>query len=88
MSSFPLNRRAPLCAPAFASHFSVVFMDVHTRENTSPLCMLCMVMLQIMPLLTFTLVRTWYEESNLSVITTYVPRLSLIYVKNVDMNVT
>ena len=50
--------------------------------------MLCMVMLQIIPLLTFTLVRTWYEESNLSVITTYVPRLSLIYVKNVDMNVT
>ena len=30
---------------------------------TSPLCILCMLLSQIIPLLTLTLLRTWYEES-------------------------
>ena len=37
---------------------------VYTVEkiNTSPLCILCMLMPQIIPLLTLMLVHTWYEN--------------------------
>ena len=34
------------------------------KNNASPLCILCTLMPQIIPLLTLTLVHTWYEESN------------------------
>ena len=33
------------------------------KNNTSPLCILCMLMSQIIPLFTLTLVCTWHEES-------------------------
>ena len=33
------------------------------ENNISPLCILCMLIPQIIPLLTFTLAPTWYEES-------------------------
>ena len=34
------------------------------KNNTSPLRILCMLMPQLIPLLTLTFVHTWYEESN------------------------
>jgi hypothetical protein len=48
----------------FTSDLLIAFLDVHTRyNNISPLHILCMLMSHKIPLLTFTLVRTWYEES-------------------------
>ena len=38
------------------------------KTNTSPLCILCPLMPQIIPLRTLKLVHTWYEESNPQVI--------------------
>ena len=38
-------------------------MYIQEKNNTSPLCILCMLMPQIIPPLTLTLVCTWYEES-------------------------
>ena len=34
------------------------------KNNASPLCILCTLMPQVIPLFTLTLVCTWYEESN------------------------
>ena len=39
-------------------------MYILEKFNTSPLCILCTLMPQIITLLTLTLVHTWYEESN------------------------
>ena len=33
------------------------------KINATPLCILCMLMSQILPLLTLTFICTWYEES-------------------------
>ena len=57
-----LNPKGPFCTSTFTSKFVIPFLTVHTRtkDNTSPLCMLKP---QIIPLLTLTLVCTWYEES-------------------------
>ena len=33
------------------------------KNNIYPLCILCMLMSRIIPLLTLTLIHTWYEES-------------------------
>jgi hypothetical protein len=42
----------------------IAFLNAHTRENNyPPLYLLCMVMPPKVPLSTFTVVRTWYEES-------------------------
>ena len=38
-------------------------MYVLEGNNTSPLCILCTLMPQIIPLLTLMLVHTWYKES-------------------------
>ena len=37
------------------------------KIKTSPLCILCMLMPQIITLLTLMLICTWYKESNLGV---------------------
>ena len=78
LSSFSLNLTDPFCTSTFTSYFLIVVLDVQTKElntscmyimfinvanNTSPLCILCMLMPQIIPLLILTLVCTWYEES-------------------------
>ena len=89
MSSFLLNLRAPFCTSTFALHFLKAFLDVHTGvNNTSPLCILCTLMPQIIPLLTFTLVCTWYEESTSRTLSVLMSQGSLSYAKIGDMNVT
>jgi hypothetical protein len=40
-------------------------MYILEKNDTSPLCILCMLMPKIIRLLTLMLVRTWYEESTL-----------------------
>ena len=55
----------PFCTSTFTSWNLIVLLDAHAREknNTSPLCILRMLMPQIVSLRTLTLVHTWYEES-------------------------
>ena len=65
--SFPLNPKARFCTSTFTSTFLIAFFYMYKLEknNTSPLCIICMLMPQILPLLTLTLVHTWYEEATL-----------------------
>ena len=52
LSLFSLNPRAPFCTSTFIWTFLITLLNVHTRENTtSPLCILCMLLPQIIPFL-------------------------------------
>ena len=59
----PLNLRAPFCTSTFTSNNLSRCTHQKKKEKKSPLCILYMLMPQILPLLTLTLVHTWYEES-------------------------
>jgi hypothetical protein len=60
----PQNCGVPFCKSTFTSNFLIGFLNVTPKEiNATPLCILCTLMSQIIPLLTLTFVRTWYEES-------------------------
>ena len=64
LSIFPPNLKAPFCTSTLASWLLILFWNVHTGENyTSPFHIQCMLMPQILPLLTLPLVRTWHKES-------------------------
>ena len=63
LSNFPLNLRSSCTSTFTSKQKKKAFLDVHTREITSPLNILYKVMPQIIPLLTLTLVRKWHEES-------------------------
>ena len=64
LSKFPLT-----LGPPFEIHFyfkkinSLFIYTYYKKISTSCLCILCTLMPPIIPLRTFTLVRTWYEES-------------------------
>ena len=61
--NFPLNLRAPFCTTTFYFKVLIAFLNVHNRDNnTFLLCKLCMLISRIIPILTFRLVHTWYEE--------------------------
>ena len=63
LSFFSLNLRAPFCTSTFTLKFLIALLKVHTRENlknTSPLSILCILMPQIILLLTLTPVYMWF----------------------------
>lgn len=65
LSYWSLNLRAFFCTTTFTPKFSLIHtLIVYTRENnTSPLCISCTLVLQIIPLSTLTFIGTQYEES-------------------------
>ena len=67
LSIFFLDLRAPFIYMYF-SYFIILTcvskMYALDKNHTSPLCILCMLMPQIIPLFTLTLICTRYEESN------------------------
>ena len=62
---YSLNLKFLFCTSTFTLiKNNCLFKCTHNRKyNTFRICILCMLMLQIIPLLTLTLVRTWHEES-------------------------
>ena len=63
LSNSSLNLMA-FCTSTFTPTKLIAFLNVHTIENEYlSLYTVCMLVPQIIPLLTLTLVYTWYEES-------------------------
>ena len=52
-------------------------MSTLVKITTSPLCILCMLIPQIIPLLTLKLVHTWYEESTPGLKTVLTTRITI-----------
>jgi hypothetical protein len=67
LSKLSLNLMTPFNTSTFTSKKPITFLNVHTIENLihlRTLSIVCMLMPQIITLLTLMLVRsTWYEES-------------------------
>jgi hypothetical protein len=61
----PSTLYGPLCTLTFTPEkFKRFFLMIMLKKsNTSPSRIVCMLMSQIIPLPTLTLLRTWYEES-------------------------
>ena len=66
LSYFPPNLRAPFRTSTFTPNFFIFFFEKYTikKNYASPLSILCTLMLQMPPLFTPMLVRTWYEDLN------------------------
>ena len=57
LSIVSLNLGGPFCTSTYTSKFLITILNVQIKENkTSPICILCMLIPQILPLFTFTLV--------------------------------